>query len=155
MPEHLDDAFLRAGRFDYKIPFLYPGPQARLEILLVHLGYSKGGRRDKVPTSIDENAIRDFLWEAIVPSTRNFSCAELEELVTRAKRFAFDRERTAVAGEDLLMAAKTFRIDASSRRRTIEACMSQARRYTDDQTFLDAVEQENRVSEEDEAAGES
>jgi ATP-dependent 26S proteasome regulatory subunit len=155
VPEHLDDAFLRAGRFDYKIPFLYPGPQARLEILLVHLGYSKGGRRDKVPTSIDENAIRDFLWEAIVPSTRNFSCAELEELVTRAKRFAFDRERTAVAGEDLLMAAKTFRIDAGSRRRTIEACMSQARRYTDDQTFLDAVEQENRVSEEDEAAGES
>jgi len=155
VPEHLDDAFLRAGRFDYKIPFLYPGPQARLEILLVHLGYSKGGRRNRVPTSIHENEIRDFLWKSVVPCTRNFSCAELEELVTRAKRFAFDREREAVTGEDLLMAAKTFRIDAGSRRRTIEMCMSQARRFTDDQTFLDAVEQENRVTEEDEAAGES
>jgi len=153
VPEHLDDAFLRAGRFDYKIPFLYPGPQARLEILLVHLGYTKGGRRERVPIGMSDDQVRSFLGEEIVPSTRHFSCAELEELVTRAKRLAFDKEREAVLGEDLYMAAKTFRIDSASRKRTIEACMSSARHFTDDQTFLDAVENENRRSEDAEAAG--
>ena len=151
VPEHLDEAFLRAGRFDYKIPFLYPGPQARLEVLMVHLGYAKGGKRPAVPMNMGEDEVRRFLEEAIVPSTRNFSCAELEELVTRAKRIAFDKDREALTGEDLLTAAKTFRIDSSARKRTIEVCMSQAKHFTDDQTFLDAVEQENKVREGDEA----
>ena len=153
VPEHLDEAFLRSGRFDYKIPFLYPGPQARLEVLMVHLGFAQGGKRQRVPIDMDEEELRQFLRDAIVPSTRNFSCAELEELVTRAKRSAFDKDRETVTGEDLLMAAKTFRIDSAARRRTIEVCMSQARRFTDDQTFLDAIEDENRVDEGDEAAG--
>jgi SpoVK/Ycf46/Vps4 family AAA+-type ATPase len=155
VPEHLDDAFLRAGRFDYKIPFLYPGPQARLEILLVHLGFTHGGRRGRVPISMSDEEVRRFLEEAIVPSTGNFSCAELEELVTRAKRVAFDKERDALSGDDLLTAAKTFRIDSANRKRTIQACMVQARHFTDDQTFLDSVEEEMgaRERESDEAAG--
>lgn len=152
VPEHLDDAFLRAGRFDYKIPFLYPGPKARLEVLMVHLGYAKGGRRPRVPIKMTEDEVRSFLEDAIVPSTRDFSCAELEELVTRAKRIAFDKERDAIAGEDLLTAAKSFRIDSAGRKRTIAACMAQARHFTDDQTFLDAVENENRTQDDDLAA---
>ncbi len=152
VPEHLDDAFLRAGRFDYKIPFLYPGPEARLEILMVHLGFHSGGRRPRVPLDRSEEDIRAFLREEIVPSTRNFSCAELEELVTRAKRIAFDKDREFVTGEDLFMAAKTFRIDRSHRRRVIETCMAQARRFTDDKTFLDSIEQENRLEDDLEAA---
>ncbi len=147
VPEHLDEAFLRAGRFDYKIPFLYPGPEARLEILLVHLGRSPGGRRTQVPMDMKPEDVRGFLEEAIVPLTRNFSCAELEELVTRAKRISFDKDREHVSGEDLVMAAKTFRIDYSARRRTVDTCMSQARHFTDDQTFLDAIEEENKVYE--------
>ena len=153
VPEHLDEAFLRSGRFDYKIPFLYPGPQARLEVLMVHLGFAPGGKRQRVPMDMGEEELRQFLRDAVVPSTRNFSCAELEELVTRAKRSAFDKDRETVTGEDLLIAAKTFRIDAAARRRTIEMCMSQARRFTDDQTFLDAIEEENNLAEGDEAAG--
>jgi SpoVK/Ycf46/Vps4 family AAA+-type ATPase len=150
VPEHLDDAFLRAGRFDYKIPFLYPGPQARLEILMVHLGFQDGGRRKRVPLDKGEGEVRSFLEEAIVPCTRNFSCAELEELVTRAKRIAFDKDRQHVTGEDLLVAARTFRIDSGNRKRVIQACMAQARRFTDDQTFLDSVERENKTEDEDE-----
>lgn len=152
VPEHLDDAFLRAGRFDYKIPFLYPGPQARLEILMVHLGFSSGGKRSHVPLAQGEDETRRFLAEEVVPCTRNFSCAELEELVTRAKRVAFDKDREHVAGEDLLNAASTFRIDSGNRKRTIQACMIQARRFTDDRTFLDSIERENRLEDDDEAA---
>ncbi len=145
VPEHLDEAFLRAGRFDYKIPFLYPGPQARLEVLLVHLGHSGGSKRGPAPMDMDAGRVREFLEEAVVPLTANFSCAELEELITRAKRLAFDAGREEVRGEDLLLATKTFRIDFAARKRTIELCMNQARRYTDDQTFLDAIEQENKL----------
>jgi len=152
VPEHLDDAFLRAGRFDYKIPFLYPGPQARLEVLLVHLGYSQGGRRQRVPVDMSDDDMRGFLEEAIVPFTRNFSCAELEELVTRAKRIAFDKDRESVTGDDLLTAAKTFRIDSASRKRAVGMYMTQARHFTDDQTFLDAIEQESKLYENGEAA---
>lgn len=153
VPEHLDDAFMRAGRFDYKIPFLYPGPQARLEVLLVHLGLTQGGKRRKVPMDMSDDDARRFIGSEIVSSTRNFSCAELEELVTRAKRTAFDRDSETLSGEDLLVAAKTFRIDSANRKRTIEMCMSQARHFTDDQTFLDAIEKENQLQENDEAAG--
>jgi len=152
VPEHLDEAFLRAGRFDYKIPFLYPGPQARLEILLVHLGYAAGGKRTPVPMDIPAEEVAGFLEEAIVPLTKNFSCAELEELVTRAKRFAFDKDRDRLHREDLLLATKTFRIDAAARKRTIALCMSQARRFTDDQTFLDAIEEEDKVYDNEDAA---
>ncbi len=152
VPEHLDDAFLRAGRFDYKIPFLYPGPQARLEVLLVHLGFTHGGRRSKVPMDIPDDQVRGFLEEAIVPLTTRFSCAELEELVTRAKRFSFDRDKESVGREELLLATRTFRIDAQSRKRTIDMCMRHARRFTDDQTFLDAIEEEQKLYENGEAA---
>ncbi len=108
VPEHLDDAFLRAGRFDYKIPFLYPGPHARLEVLMVHLGYSTGSSRCKVPLDIEGAQVRRFLLEDIVPLTHNFSCAELEELVTRAKRIAFDRDKPAIGRQELLEALGLF-----------------------------------------------
>jgi ATP-dependent 26S proteasome regulatory subunit len=147
VPEHLDDAFLRAGRFDYKIPFLYPGPQARLEILLVHLGLSKGTTRRRVPLEMGDEEVREMLWRDIVPLTQNFSCAELEELVTRAKRIAFDRDKDALGSQELLEATRTFRIDSAYRKRVVETCMMQARKYTDDQTFLDAIEEENKIDD--------
>ncbi len=152
VPEHLDDAFLRAGRFDYKIPFLYPGPQARLEVLLVHMGFAPGGRRPKVPVDMPDEELEGFLGEAVVPLTARFSCAELEELVTRAKRIAFDKDKMAVGKEELLLATKSFRIDSGSRKRTIQTCMRHARRFTDDQTFLDAIEQEQELYENESVA---
>jgi ATP-dependent 26S proteasome regulatory subunit len=147
VPEHLDDAFLRAGRFDYKIPFLYPGPQARLEILLVHLGLSKGTTRKRVPLEMGDDEVREMLWRDIMPLTQNFSCAELEELVTRAKRIAFDRDKDALGSQELFEATRTFRIDSGYRKRVVETCMMQARKFTDDQTFLDAIEEENKIDE--------
>ncbi len=149
VPEHLDEAFLRAGRFDYKIPFLYPGPGARLEILMVHLGFYEGSRRVKVPLDVGQRDVREFLNDTVVSLTENFSCAELEELVTRAKRIAFDKDAENVSGEDLILATKTFRIDYSARKRIVKMCMDQARRFTDDQQFLDAIEKENKIDEND------
>jgi SpoVK/Ycf46/Vps4 family AAA+-type ATPase len=141
MPEQLDEAFTRTGRFDYKIPFLYPGDAARLEILLVHLGL-KGGHRAPAPVTIPADQLLTFLNEDIVPVTRNFSGAELEELVVRAKRHAFDRSATGLEPQDFIWAARTFRVDERQRRLTIETCLEQARHFTDDQSFLDNLERE-------------
>ncbi|MDP2870980.1 MAG: ATP-binding protein [Bacillota bacterium] len=141
VPEHLDEAFTRTGRFDYKIPFLYPGESARLEILMVHLGM-RGGHRNRAPMSLSDEELGAFLLEDIVPVTRNFSGAELEELVIRAKRHAFDRAAAGLGPQDLIWAARTFRVDEQQRRETIETCLEQARKFTDDQSFLDNLEQE-------------
>ena len=45
---------------------------------------------------------------------RQFSCAEAEELITRSKRLAFDREKNEITRDDLLQAIRTFRIDSST-----------------------------------------
>ncbi len=145
VPEHLDEAFTRTGRFDYKIPFLYPGEQARLDILLVHLGMKDGAQKTRVPLAIPEAELVDFLRREVVPLTSEFSGAELEELVTRAKRVAFDRGGRFIETGDFIKAAKSFRIDRGQRRETIDNCLEQARRFTDDQTFLDSLEQEMEV----------
>lgn len=140
VPEHMDEAFLRTGRFDYKIPFLYPGETARYEILNVHLGF--GGGRALPPLAESEESIRSFLKSEVVPLTENFSGAELEELVNRAKRLAFDRDGEGLERRDFLSAASSFRIDSARRRDVIRDCLDQARRYTDDQAFLDGLERE-------------
>ncbi|MCL6580432.1 MAG: ATP-binding protein [Firmicutes bacterium] len=145
VPEHLDEAFTRTGRFDYKIPFLFPGATARLDIMRVHLGLTPGGRRARCPLALPEEELTGFLTEKVVPRTANFSCAELEEVVTRAKRNAFDRGADAVGTEDFEAAVRSFRIDTQDRERLIQGYLDQARRLTDDQEFLDAVQAEMGV----------
>ncbi len=142
VPEHLDEAFLRTGRFDYKIPFLYPGERARLDVLSVHLGLTPGSRKTRVPLTMSEADAVEFLRQEVVPATRHFSGAELEELVTRAKRAAFDRGADALDRRDFLEAARSFRVDHQEREQTIRRYVEHARRFTDDQAFLDAVEEE-------------
>lgn len=143
VPEHMDEAFLRTGRFDYKIPFLYPGAAARYEILAVHLGF--GGDKPTPPLAESQDSIMSFLRKEVVPLTVNFSGAELEELVNRAKRLAFDRGGVGLERRDFLDAASSFRIDSGSRKQVIRECLDQARRFTDDQAFLDGLEKENEV----------
>ncbi len=147
VPEQMDEAFLRTGRFDYKIPFLYPGDDARVEILAVHLGLVDGIKRKKAPVALDDQELREFLREEIVPRTQHFSGAELEELVLRAKRISFDRKQTdALESRDFIEAVKTFRIDKEQRERTIRDMMRQAQRFTDDQKFLDTLGDEMEVA---------
>ncbi|GEM_PF-288605 len=142
VPDQLDEAFLRTGRFDYKIPFLYPGAEARVEVMSVHLGLVEGGRHDGPPLAVGKEELLEFLRSEVVPVTRHFSCAELEELVLRAKRLAFDRRAEELAPKDFLEAAETFRIDKQQRKSTIRETMGQAKRFTDDQQFLESVQDE-------------
>jgi SpoVK/Ycf46/Vps4 family AAA+-type ATPase len=147
VPEHLDEAFTRTGRFDYKIPFLYPGPAARLDVMRVHLGLASANRRPRTPLAVPEEDLLHYLRENVVPATASFSGAELEEVVTRAKRNAFDRGAEAVGPEDFDESVRSFRIDTRQRKRTIENYLDEARRLTDDQPFLDAIQAEMGVTD--------
>lgn len=139
-PEDLDEAFIRTGRFDYKIPILYPDADARLAILRIHMGIPEkpGGTppRTKPPLAVPDVEFEQFLQKAIVPSTEGLTGAELEELVTRAKRHAFERGAEALDTEDFRTALLSFRVDVESRRHDNEHYAAMACRYTDDATFL-------------------
>ncbi len=148
VPEHLDEAFTRTGRFDYKIPFLYPGPAARIDVMRVHLGLvGPGTTKTRCPLAVSEEELLAYLRDRVVPQTANFSCAELEEVVTRAKRNAFDRGSDSVSLDDFDAAVRSFRIDTRQRQRAIEDYLDEAHRLTDDQSFLDAVQAEMGIGE--------
>jgi len=102
-PGKMDEAFLRTGRFDYKIPFLYPDKKARKDILRIHLGLK--GNKEKPDMNIQniENII-----DTIVDKTEDISGAEIEELVNRAKRNAFKNHRNLLEPEDLNYASDSF-----------------------------------------------
>jgi ATP-dependent 26S proteasome regulatory subunit len=147
-PTDLDPAFIRTGRFDYKIPILYPDEEARLEILRVHLGLpDKQGRKSpkpKPPLELPDEEFLDFLRREIVPITKNYTGAELEELVTRAKRNAFKRGAEAVGKEDFYQSLKSFRINIEEREDQRRYYEDLARKYTDEASFLKGQSEEER-----------
>jgi ATP-dependent 26S proteasome regulatory subunit len=55
------------------------------------------------------------LKSEIVPATGDYAGAELEELVTRAKRNAFERDAEAVEKEDFERSLESFLIDREER----------------------------------------
>ena len=124
-PEFLDDAFMRTGRFDRKIPILYPDAKAREQILEVHL---KVQRKVPIAGNID--------FKELTQKTNYYSGADLEELVKRSQRKAFKRKAAKVTQEDFENAFKTFRIDTEQRMAQVNQYLDLAVRYCDDMTFL-------------------
>jgi len=140
-PEDLDEAFIRTGRFDYKIPINYPDEEARFHILRIHLGIpDENGRespKPRPPLAVSIGEFLKFIREEIVPKTRNFTGAELEELVTRAKRNSFEREAESVTKEDFVWALASFRIDLENRIHQQEKYKHLAEKYSDERAFLE------------------
>lgn len=138
-PDDLDEAFLRPGRLDYKVPMLYPGPEARREILAIHLGLT--GVRPRPPLALSEDELNRALAD-LVARTVNFSGAELEQLVTRARRLAFEEGADRMTRAHLDRAAASFRVDSDQRRQEVERYLAHAERFTDDAGFLEALRAE-------------
>ena len=147
-PQDLDDAFLRTGRLDYKIPIFYPDADARLDILRIHLGLPDiTGRKSPKKTpklALSEVEFLNFLENEIVPKTEDYTGAELEELVTRAKRHArenrHNRKVQGVSKEDFYYALQSFRIDQEERAKQKREYEELVRKYTDEKEFLKALE---------------
>lgn len=132
-PDDLDEAFIRSGRFDYKIPFLFPDAEARRQILQIHLGIT--GNKNKPPIALPQRELERVL-DAIVDNTLNFSGAEIEQLIIRVKRNAFNRQADSVEEQDFVDAVRSFRIDHEKRNELIRIHLDYARRHTDDEGFL-------------------
>jgi len=152
-PEDLDEAFLRTGRFDYKIPITYPDKQARLEILRIHLGLPNSPK-PKPPLGLPDEEFLEFLEHKIVPATESYTGAELEELVIRAKRNAFEnnaneakdhgstesREQVIpVTPRDFEEALKTFRVDHEARIEQSQKYVALTKKFTDDESFIEGL----------------
>jgi ATP-dependent 26S proteasome regulatory subunit len=111
VPNHLDPAFIRPGRFDTYVPFLYPDFAARQQILLAHLGLQ--GTRPR--PAMDEQSIRQAVVE-VAHHTEFYAGADLELLVTRAKQKAFEANCTAMTGVHLLAAHRDYCVEVDARK---------------------------------------
>ena len=125
VPEQLDEAFIRVGRFDYIIPMLFPDLEARKQILKVHTSVIR-----KVPLT------KDVELSEIAEKTEFFTGAELEELVLRAARNALKNDRTKVCFDDFDTALNTFKINMDMRKEQMKRYLELAEKFCNDAEFL-------------------
>lgn len=123
-PQHLDEAFIRVGRFDYIVPVLLPDAEARRQIFKVHTNVVR-----KVPL---KNVDIDY----IIERTEMFSGAEIEELVLRSARNALKSGRDFVTHEDFVEALGSFTVNLAERQKTIEEYLTLAEIYCNDSKFF-------------------
>jgi SpoVK/Ycf46/Vps4 family AAA+-type ATPase len=146
--EDLDPALKRAGRFDYKIPFLYPAEKARKRILEIHLGIGRDNqgrllKGDKTPPLGMDDVSLEKVLDEITQMTRGYSGAELEQLVIRARRNAFnDQNANNMKYDHLIKALRDYTIEESARKGESERFFKQAESNSDSQTFLEELRKE-------------
>ncbi len=126
-PQHLDEAFIRVGRFDYIVPVMLPDKEARKQILEVHTQVVR-----KVP-------LKNVDIERIIEKTEMFSGAEIEELVLRAARNALKAERDFVTQEDFDEALESFSINLGEREKMVEEYITLAEIYCNDSKFFNRL----------------
>ncbi len=134
VPEHLDPAFLRPGRFSYVVPFLYPDETARLQILRIHLGLE--GTRPK--PAMDQAAVQSVLHE-IANKTNYYAGADLEELVIRAKQNFFQGNDARLTAGHLSQAHRDYRVDANERQKMIQHYKQLGPAFANSMTLLEEV----------------
>jgi AAA+ superfamily predicted ATPase len=123
-PDHLDDAFIRHGRFSFLVPFLYPDKQARLTILGIHLGL-EGPKPKPV---MNESEVREIL-EEVANRTKFCSGAEIEAIVDGAKRRFFLSDDGALDKSHLLDSLADFRVDESHRQKQVQRYLDIAGKF--------------------------
>jgi ATP-dependent 26S proteasome regulatory subunit len=137
IPESLDEAFRRVGRFDYLVPVMLPDREARKQILEVHT---------KVKAHIPLAPDVDF--DEVARKTNYWNGAEVHELVERAKRKAFLDRSEVVTMKHIMDALDTFSVNREMRRDEHYKFFRLAKMLCNDAQFMERVA--NVVTEEDE-----
>jgi len=128
-PQDLDKAFIRVGRFDYIIPFLFPDLKAREEILRVHTSVVR-----KLPLA------KNVDLQAIAYKTELWTGAELEALVKRASAISFDRGGDAITMSDFEEALESFpTANLEEKRAQLQEYLALAEQFCNDVRFLDSL----------------
>lgn len=94
MPEVLDKALLRPGRFDCRIDVPYPDEAARETILTIH------ARKVKLAEDVD--------LKVLAADTAGFSGAELADLINKAAVQAAQHNQSTITMDNLRSAQKTI-----------------------------------------------
>lgn len=134
-PQDLDEAMLREGRLDYKIPILYPDLEARIHILRIHLGLT--GCCRPLPV-VNQDALEAMVrW--LADRTQHFSGAELQGLSHRIRRNAFLRGGRYAEQVDFVRAVESYVVNREERSEQIAEYREYAARFTNDATLLGGV----------------
>jgi len=141
LPQDLDDAFRRVGRFDYIIPMLYPNVKAREEILRIHTSVVRRVPLDGV----------DLV--EVAEATEYWTGAELEELVLRAARRALREDADTVTMDHFRAALATFKVNAQQRQNQLQEYLRLAEEFTNDEEFLEEIRGEYPMASRAEAVG--
>ena len=131
---------MRAGRLDRKIPITYPNENARLKILEIHTNVKR-----KMPLAEDVDLSQ------IAAKTIDYSGAELEDLVLRAARIAFNEQKDNENGISVEMnhfteALESININPTKRKAKKERYEAIAVKMCDDKNFLQALKEEGTLS---------
>lgn len=140
-PQDLDEALLREGRLDYKIPILYPDEEARRHILAIHLGLT--GTCPLLPVPNKEFMMAQLDW--LVERTENFSGAELMGLTQRIRRNGFMRGGEYACTQDFQKAVNGYAIDHQKRIHQIREYEEYARKFANDAAFMGSDSGEGRL----------
>lgn len=135
-PDHLDEAFLREGRFDYKIPILYPSVDARREILRIHFGLT--GAKPEIPWNASSTEVQGLVNQ-LADGTEGLTGAELEQICLRARRNGLNSQGEFVTFDDVQQAVESFRIDGEKRESVRQRYLQLAAEFTNDASFLRSI----------------
>jgi hypothetical protein len=122
--EQLDPAFMRAGRFDCKIPLLLPDFDARVEIIKVHTSVVR-----KIP-------LRKVDFKKIAEKTRLWSGAEIENLCVETARIARRKGKDSVDMEDFEEGFEEVTVNTEMRQKELEHFIQQAKVYASSRRLL-------------------
>jgi len=136
--EQIDEAILRVGRFDFKIPQLLPDVEARTEILKVHLNVVR-----QVPHAITDEELREVaeacdLWQGaelenlIKVSSNNVFADAVDKAVTKGEKPTI----TPLKKDDLLATMDSIRVNTGDRKKQQEEYLKLAEKYVNDASFL-------------------
>ncbi len=139
MPEVLDKALLRPGRFDCRIDVPYPDEAAREAILGIH------ARKIKLAEDVD--------LKVLAADTAGFSGAELADLINKAAVLAAQHNQSTITMDNLRSAQKTIvnsQEAVNPQQNPLAADNSLARMHKPSQiktTFADVAGMENAKEE--------
>jgi len=134
-PDLLDPAFIRAGRFDYLIPILYPSTKTRKEILELHVQL------------LGMEIADDVNFEQLATMTELWNSAELRELVRRAARIALMKDRDKVTMEDFIEAYQTFSISYERRIMELAIYLQFVKHFANDISLIDDYDYIKKIEE--------
>ena len=133
LPRQLGPALTRDGRFDVRVPVLYPDSRAREEIFRVHTSEVQ-----KLPLA------KDVDLKKLSELTRFFSGAEIEGVVNAAVKLAYrNHDEDVIKQSDLEQAVQARNISPEERRQEMEDYIAYAEKGScTDPQFIAALKEE-------------